>query len=61
MQAPAGQIGVPPAPKGQEFQLTIQTKGRLAEPEEFGNIIVRAGSDGSLVRIRDVASRNNFV
>jgi len=55
LQAPAGQIGVPPAPRGQEFQLTIQTKGRLAEPEEFGGIIVRAGADGSLTRIRDVA------
>jgi len=54
VQAPAGQIGMPPAPPGQEFQLTVQVKGRLTDPEEFGDIIVRAGQGAEIVRIRDV-------
>ena len=55
LQAPAGQVGQPPAAAGQQFQLTVRVKGRLSEPEEFGNIIVKALSDGSTVRIRDIA------
>jgi multidrug efflux pump subunit AcrB len=43
VQVAAGQIGQPPVPKGQSFQLTINTKGRLTEPEEFANIVVKAG------------------
>ncbi|WP_428560836.1 MAG: efflux RND transporter permease subunit [Solidesulfovibrio sp. DCME] len=54
VQAPAGQIGMPPAPPGQEFQLTVQVKGRLADPEEFANIIVRTGKGAEIVRVRDV-------
>ena len=55
IQAPAGQIGVPPIPMGQEFQYTVEVKGRLTEVEEFENIIIRAGGDGQYVRIKDVA------
>lgn len=55
LQAPAGQVGQPPASAGQQFQLTVRVKGRLTEPEEFGNIIVKGNPDGSNVRIRDVA------
>ncbi len=54
VQSPAGQIGMPPAPPGQEFQLTVQVKGRLTDPEEFADIIVRAGKGAEIVRIRDV-------
>ena len=54
VQAPAGQIGMPPAPPGQEFQLTVQVKGRLADPEEFENVIVRTGKGAEIVRVRDV-------
>ncbi|WP_319584247.1 multidrug efflux RND transporter permease subunit [uncultured Pseudodesulfovibrio sp.] len=54
-QAPAGQIGMPPTPKDQQFQMTLRVKGRLADPDEFGNIILKAASDGSIVRIQDVA------
>ncbi len=54
VQAPAGQIGQPPAPPGQEFQMTVQVKGRLADPEEFADIIVRTGKGAEIVRIRDV-------
>lgn len=55
IQAPAGQVGMPPAPKGQQFQMSLRVKGRLAEPAEFGNIILKANDDGSTVKIRDVA------
>ncbi len=43
VQVAAGQIGQPPVPKGQQFQLTINTQGRLTDPEEFANIILKAG------------------
>ncbi|TIH17020.1 multidrug efflux RND transporter permease subunit [Marinifilum sp. JC120] len=55
LQAPAGQVGQPPAASGQQFQLTVRVKGRLSEPEEFGNIIIKAHPDGSTVHVRDVA------
>ncbi|MGH9406474.1 MAG: efflux RND transporter permease subunit [Terriglobia bacterium] len=54
VQAPAGQVGAPPAPQGQEFQFTVQVKGRLTSATEFGNIVVRANPDGSLVHISDI-------
>jgi multidrug efflux pump len=46
IQVAAGQIGQPPVAKGQSFQLTINTRGRLVEPEEFANIVVKAGAAG---------------
>jgi HAE1 family hydrophobic/amphiphilic exporter-1 len=52
---PAGQIGSEPAPPGQEFTYTVRAQGRLVEEEEFGNVIVRATPDGSVIRVRDVA------
>ena len=55
IQATAGAIGAPPAPANQQFQYSIQAQGRLADPEQFGDIIVRALEDGSYVRVRDVA------
>jgi hydrophobe/amphiphile efflux-1 (HAE1) family protein len=55
LQAAIGRIGAQPALPDQQFQLNIQTKGRLTTAEEFGNIVVRANPDGSFVRIRDVA------
>jgi HAE1 family hydrophobic/amphiphilic exporter-1 len=51
----AGQIGAEPAPPGQEFTYTIRAQGRLVTPEEFGQIVVRATSDGAIVRLHDVA------
>ncbi len=52
----AGQVGMPPAPKGLDFQYTIDVVGRLSTPEEFANIIVKAdqGNGGRIVRIRDI-------
>ena len=44
LQVAAGQIGQEPVPKGQQFQLTINTLGRLVDPEQFADIIVKAGS-----------------
>jgi len=52
---PAGQIGGPPVPQGQEFTYTVLAQGRLATAEEFGGIIVRANPDGSIIRLKDVA------
>ena len=53
---PAGQIGGEPVPSGQQFTYTVQTQGRLTTPEQFGNIILRANPDGSIVRLKDVAN-----
>jgi multidrug efflux pump len=44
VQVSAGQVGQPPAPRGQQFQLTINTKGRLTEAAEFGDIVVKVGA-----------------
>jgi HAE1 family hydrophobic/amphiphilic exporter-1 len=52
---PAGQIGGEPIAPGQKFTYTIRTQGRLETPEEFGEIVLRANPDGSLVRLKDVA------
>src|SRR3990167_857272 len=55
LQVAAGSIVEPPVPDGQQFQYTITTLGRLETVEEFGDIIIRAESDGTVVRIEDVA------
>src|SRR6202008_4398723 len=55
LQAALGRIGSAPVPKNQQLQLTIETEGRLSDPKEFENIIVRANRDGSVVRVKDVA------
>src|SRR6478752_7910306 len=54
LQAPAGKVGAPPTPDNQEFTVTLNAPGRLIQPEEFENIIVRQSADGSVVRIRDI-------
>jgi HAE1 family hydrophobic/amphiphilic exporter-1 len=57
VQVASGLIGQPPAPSGQNFQYTIQTKGRLADEAEFGEIIVKdaRGPSDKVVRVKDVA------
>jgi len=55
VEAPVGRIGARPIGKDQQFQLNVQTLGRLTTPEQFGNIVLRANPDGSLLRVRDVA------
>jgi multidrug efflux pump len=55
VQAPVGRIGARPVPQDQQFQLNVQTQGRLTTAEQFGNIVIRANPDGSVLRVRDVA------
>src|SRR6201987_3159332 len=52
---PAGQIGGEPVPKGQEFTYAVLAQGRLPSAEEFGEIVIRANPDGSILRLKDVA------
>jgi hydrophobe/amphiphile efflux-1 (HAE1) family protein len=54
-EAPVGRIGARPIGKDQQFQLNVQTQGRLTTPEEFGDIVLRANPNGSSLRVRDVA------
>lgn len=55
VQAPAGTIGQMPAPKNQEFQYTGKVQGRLTTVEDFENVIIKADSNGSFVRLKDIA------
>ncbi|HHS7807804.1 efflux RND transporter permease subunit [Pseudomonas putida] len=54
-QVAAGQLGAPPAPNAQSFQLSVNTQGRLVTEEEFENIIIRAGDNGEITRLKDIA------
>ena len=54
VQVSAGQIGAEPMP-GSDFLTLINAKGRLESEEEFGDIVLRAGDDGQILRLRDVA------
>ena len=51
---PAGAIGQPPVPNGTDFQYPVNASGRLVDPQQFGDIVLRAEPDGSLLRVRDV-------
>jgi hydrophobic/amphiphilic exporter-1 (mainly G- bacteria), HAE1 family len=53
-QVTSGQVGAPPVPTGVPFQLTVNVAGRLSDPGEFADIIVKAGSAGDVTRVRDV-------
>jgi HAE1 family hydrophobic/amphiphilic exporter-1 len=55
VQVAAGQIGQNPAPAGQSFQFTVNTLGRLKDAGQFENIIVKAGDEGRLIRLREIA------
>jgi multidrug efflux pump len=54
-QVVAGQLGAPPAPSAAQFQLLIDTQGRLVTEDEFRNIIVKTGERGQITRLEDVA------
>jgi multidrug efflux pump len=56
VQVAAGSLGRPPVPTGQAFQYTLSTLGRLTQPDEFGNIVVKMGDDGQLTRMRDLVT-----
>src|SRR3984957_274328 len=53
-QVTAGQIGAPPTPPGQAFQYTLNVNGRLNDPRQFEDIIVKTGNNGDVTRVRDV-------
>src|SRR5262245_62220490 len=55
LQVAAGAINQPPAKSPVAFQLAVQTLGRLSDPGQFENIMVRADADGGYVRLRDIA------
>src|SRR5205085_9984017 len=52
----AGSVGDGPAREGQTYQISVRAAGRLTEPREFEDIIVKAGADGSLIRVNDVGT-----
>jgi multidrug efflux pump len=54
VQVAAGQIGQPPVPRGQDFQYSMTTLGRLTEPEQFAQIVVKTGTKGQVIRLRDL-------
>ena len=54
VQVAAGQVGAPPA-AGSEFQLALNAKGRLESESEFGDVVVKSGENGEVVRLRDIA------
>src|SRR5581483_6567859 len=55
-QVAAGRLGQPPTPAGQEFQLTLNTLGRLETEDQFRDIVVKTGKDGSITYLKDVIS-----
>lgn len=55
IQAAVGSLGQEPAPPNQQFQYTLKAKGRLSEPQEYRDIIIRANEDGSIIKLGDVA------
>jgi multidrug efflux pump len=54
-QVAAGSLGSPPAPNATSFQMSVNTQGRLVNEEEFENIIIRAGANGEITRLKDIA------
>lgn len=56
MQVSAGDVGAPPENTDEPFQFTLTSKGRLTTPEEFENIVIKTNPDGSMLRLRDIAS-----
>ncbi|MBY0545704.1 MAG: multidrug efflux RND transporter permease subunit [Candidatus Obscuribacterales bacterium] len=54
IQTAAGQIGQAPTPSSQKYQISVRARSRLNNPEEFAEIIVKTGQDGTLVRVKDV-------
>jgi hydrophobe/amphiphile efflux-1 (HAE1) family protein len=55
VQVASGAIGQPPYDRGQAFQLNVETQGRLKDPQQFADVVVRSDPDGRQVRVSDVA------
>jgi HAE1 family hydrophobic/amphiphilic exporter-1 len=56
IQVAAGQLGQPPVPRDQTYQLNVNTLGRLVDVEQFGNVIVKTGEGTRAIRVKDVAT-----
>jgi len=54
VEVAAGQVGAQPAMPGQNFQISVRAVGRLSEPAQFDDIILKSNADGTLVRLKDV-------
>jgi len=54
VEVAAGQVGQPPIRTGQQFQISVRAIGRLSEPTQFDDIILKTNADGTLVRLKDV-------
>jgi hydrophobic/amphiphilic exporter-1 (mainly G- bacteria), HAE1 family len=54
VQVAAGQVGQPPSDESKSFQFSVRAVGRLTNPKEFANIVLKSGTDGTLVRVEDV-------
>src|ERR1700687_5892731 len=54
VEVAAGQVGQQPAMSGQQYQVSVRAVGRLSEPAQFDNIILKSNSDGTIVRLKDV-------
>ena len=55
VQVASGRIGFPPVPAGTKYNFALTTAGRLSSTEEFGDIVLRTGEDGGILRLSDVA------
>src|SRR6185436_8975495 len=53
-QIAAGAVGAEPSPEGHSYQISVRAAGRLTDPAEFDNIILKRSPEGALVRVRDV-------
>jgi len=54
VQVAAGQLGQPPSNQLQSYQISVRAIGRLSDPKEFENVVLKTGTDGTLVRVKDV-------
>ena len=56
MEVSAGSVGSEPSPKSDAFEFTLTSQGRLQSPEEFGNIAIKTGDNGEILRLKDLAN-----
>ncbi|MDE6611021.1 MAG: efflux RND transporter permease subunit, partial [Muribaculaceae bacterium] len=56
MEVSAGSAGSPPSGNGQQFEFTLTAQGRLDETSQFGDIVIRTGADGAMLRLKDIAT-----
>jgi multidrug efflux pump subunit AcrB len=61
LQVPAGSLGVEPMSEPQKMQFTLRTKGRLTEPEQFAEIVIKSNPNGSNIKIKDVKNSRHEI